>query len=58
MREVQCGHCDKTISDVVYVINRNIWCSQCFEKCVLPQIKMSVKDYIELTTPFHYTQKE
>lgn len=58
MREVHCEHCNETIKDVVYVINRNIWCSKCFSEIILPQIRMSVEDYIELTTPFHPAKED
>ena len=50
---LKCARCEKQLegNDVVHVINRFVWCEECFNYHILPQMTMSVDDYFKSASP-------
>lgn len=49
MMVLGCTRCEKCLNetDKIYVINRFVWCEECFNNIILPQMCMTVKEYFK-----------
>jgi len=46
MREAKCYRCNRTIQQGnVFCINQIVWCEECFNNHVLPEIKIPVEQF-------------
>ena len=46
----KCDYCQEDLQQEVFVIHRVVWCKKCFYNHILPQIHMSLDDYITAAT--------
>ena len=46
----RCEQCGEVLTEDLYVIHRHIWCPKCFNDYIVPQIHMTLEDYIVAAT--------
>ena len=51
---MKCERCEKVLADedYIYAINLYVWCEKCYTKYILPEIKMTARDYINRCRSF------